>query len=207
MHVKVGADLLKAAALVKAVGGGSAGQQQQQGSQTPAAPPTPQQQDQQQDQQQEQQQEQQAEQPPQQQQAYQATAGPQPSEASQPPDTEPPEQRQQQLEAALGGEQLTALLGHPDATLCHAEIEDVTPACAGGSEAEQAEQDAINRGDKEVPAHKERRLALVRGGKGAQEGRKAGVRGQGFREQGHGVLQSLPSGHGIVLVALVNAQH
>lgn len=70
-------------------------------------------------------------------------------------------ERQEQIAAVLGGKQLVSLLGQPDAALCSAEVEDVTPACAA-SEAERAEQEAINSGEKEPTPEQDRRLALVR---------------------------------------------
>lgn len=66
----------------------------------------------------------------------------------------------QQLLALLGGKALVAALGLPDPRQCSAEIEDVTPACAS-SDAERAQQDAVNRGAEEVAPEQDRRLAAV----------------------------------------------
>lgn len=60
----------------------------------------------------------------------------------------------EQMAALLGGEALVAALGLPDPAACAWEIEDVTPACARGSQAEGA------RG--ELPPEQDRRLAHVR---------------------------------------------
>lgn len=66
----------------------------------------------------------------------------------------------EQLAEALGGQPLVAALGLPDPAHCTAEIEDITPACAA-SEAERAQQEAINRGDANVAPKDDRRLAHV----------------------------------------------
>ena len=60
---------------------------------------------------------------------------------------------------------LVAVLGLPDPQHCSADIEDVTPGCCAGGDAsmaEQAEQDAMNRGEAVAP-EKDRRLAVVSG--------------------------------------------
>ena len=151
VSVKVGSDLLKASRLAKAVGGSGDGcgggggeqqQQQQHADQQPQGPDTP------------------PAEPRQQQQDAQM----QDAESSL-NSQQQAKQRQQELLSVLGGEALVARLGQPDASACIAEIEDVTPACAA-SEAERAEQEAINKGEVEVPAHKDRRLAVVREGQG-----------------------------------------
>lgn len=141
MAALVGADLLKAAGLAKAVSGsstGSAGSQSQTGgsgsggsgsdeSKAAAGEPAP---------------------------ADDAAASTAAAEAAAaPPSAE-------QLAEALGGQPLVAALGLPDPAHCAAQIEDVTPACAV-SEAERAQQDAINRGDAGVAAKDDRRLAHV----------------------------------------------
>ncbi|PSC67238.1 Tetratricopeptide repeat 28 [Micractinium conductrix] len=145
VSVKVGSDLLKASRLAKAVGGSGDGcgggggeqqQQQQHADQQPQGPDTP------------------PAEPRQQQQDAQM----QDAESSL-NSQQQAKQRQQELLSVLGGEALVARLGQPDASACIAEIEDVTPACAA-SEAERAEQEAINKGEVEVPAHKDRRLAV-----------------------------------------------
>lgn len=158
IHVKVGSDLLLASRLAKAAGGGGdvaqQAQQAQQEQQTGEAAPVPQ---------------------PQQaaSQQQQAPAGPAtPPLAEAQYSTAAPRSTQQAGQAAapqgeaqpaalLGGHELLSLLGQPDAALCSAEVEDVTPACAV-SEAERAEQDAINRGDAEPGPGQDRRLAVVR---------------------------------------------
>ena len=71
------------------------------------------------------------------------------------------ELRRRRLAALLGGEQVTAALGLPDPRLCGGEITDVTPACAGANEAERAQQEALNRADAEVAPEQERRLVVV----------------------------------------------
>jgi hypothetical protein len=71
------------------------------------------------------------------------------------------EERRRQLVSILGGDAIVALLGVPDPALCSGEVQDVTPACAGASEAARAQQDAVNRGDVAVGPQEDRRLALV----------------------------------------------
>ena len=68
----------------------------------------------------------------------------------------------EQLSELLGGEPLMAALGLPDPAQCAAEIEDVTPACAV-SEAERAQQAAVDRGEEGVQPQQDRRLAHVSG--------------------------------------------
>ena len=116
MHVQVGADLLKASSLAKAVDGGSASSSQ-----------------------------------PQQQRGEEQALEGASSVAGQ----------QQAIAALLGGEPLAAMLGQPDPRQCSAEIEDITPACAGASEAERAQQEAVHRGEAEVTPEEDRRLAAV----------------------------------------------
>lgn len=122
MAVLVGADLLKAAGLAKAVTGRSTGSNG--GSSSGAA---------------------------------EGSEG-SPTDAAAAEGAAPPSP--EQLAAALGGEPLVAALGLPDPAHCAAVIEDVTPACAA-SEAERAQQEAINRGEVGVDAKDERRLAHV----------------------------------------------
>ncbi|KAL4437013.1 hypothetical protein ABPG75_004152 [Micractinium tetrahymenae] len=178
IHVKVGSDLLGASRLAKAVFG--QGEEQQEAQQAQPA-----QQAQQADQGQQADQEQQTGeaaslQPGQQGDSQAGQQLPAPAGPATPPQAETPqsaaqrsaqqaqqgghsqaalEQRQGQLAALLGGEELVSLLGQPDAALCSAEVEDVTPACAA-SEAERAEQEAINRGEKEIAPEQDRRLAV-----------------------------------------------
>jgi hypothetical protein len=78
------------------------------------------------------------------------------------------QQQAAELSELLGGQQLTALLGMPELRLCSGEVADITPACAGASEAERAQQEAINRGGAEVAPQQERRLAVVRQRRGKQ---------------------------------------
>ena len=61
----------------------------------------------------------------------------------------------------LGGAPLAAVLGQPDPRHCSAELEDITPACAGASEAERAQLEAVQLGDAEVAPEQDRRLAAV----------------------------------------------
>lgn len=68
----------------------------------------------------------------------------------------------EQLAQLLGGEPLVAALGLPDPARCAAQIEDVTPACAV-SEAERAQQAAVDRGETGMGAAQDRRLAHVSG--------------------------------------------
>ncbi|KAL4859604.1 Serine/threonine-protein phosphatase T [Chlorella vulgaris] len=70
------------------------------------------------------------------------------------------QQQAAELSELLGGQQLTALLGMPELRLCSGEVADITPACAGASEAERAQQEAINRGGAEVAPEQDRRLAV-----------------------------------------------
>jgi hypothetical protein len=65
-----------------------------------------------------------------------------------------------QLMASIGCEGLITALGLPDPLLCRGEVEDVTPACAGASEAERAQQEAINRGDVQPEAAQDRRIVV-----------------------------------------------
>lgn len=71
------------------------------------------------------------------------------------------EKRRRQLVRLAGGDAIVALLGVPDPALCSGEVQDVTPACAGASEAERAQQQAVNCSDVAVAPHEDRRLALV----------------------------------------------
>ena len=118
----------------------------------------------------------------QQQEAEPATGGADPSAAA--------AAAAEQMAALLGGEELVAAMGLPDPGACAWDIEDVTPACARGSEAEAAQAAAGARS--ELPPDQDRRLAHVRAWGAWGRAFKHGLARLGFWGAGRNAKRAQP---------------